>query len=745
MKDNNEKLKEMLTSEQIPEQLSPGNIKKMLDEKAPKKKRSGISVAGRIAAGAAACAVIAGSYAGTAHLMKARKNGNASLPSGTVSQEGNTKKDRIYVEAPYMNGAKNYEDVYEIMESSAKKYDKEQKRRKSFSFGNKYKTESFVESAIPAEESVMDGEATYGNSELSVNEENNSTPEYSETYNQEDGVLEADIVKTDGKNIYYIWNNGNMDYYVDDNGYYVNSSYRDYPVLDIASVKDGEFTGSSTLDLTPDLSSFDLEGKYNVQVYDMYIYNDMIEVIGTVNSGAYYYGKYVDGNGYYIDDKGNYHDPVSSTFVSVYTTDDKPELIGTYFQDGIYNDVRITPDGCMYLVSNYSTVDFKSVESSKNVERYIPCCGTENEIECMPPEDILLPTDYSESRYMMNYTVISGIDFSEQGEFSVVDSKALAGFTGTIYSSVDNIYAVVRDGDDSDVTRIAVQGGTIEPMASGSVEGYVLNQFSMSEYNGYFRIATTINKYHDNSTIIGGIFGTDEPSFTERNNAVTVLDMDMNTVGKIKDFGINESIKSVSFSGDMGYVVTYRQTDPLFAIDLSEPTDPTIIDEFKINGFSTYMQKWDDGLLLGFGIDANDAGVQTGVKLVMFDNSDPSDLREVGFCALNTYTTDSSYVYSMATYERKALLIAPEKNLIGFPVQIYDRDSYESTYKYVFYSYEDGEFVFRGEIKDGNMAERYSSADRALYIGNYVYVLSGEKFVSADMDTMSIVDTLEFN
>lgn len=729
MKENDEKLREMLTSEEVPEQLSPENMKKMLDEKAPKKKRSGISVAGRIAAGAAACAVVAGSYAGTAHLMKERKNGGSTSVS---TSDGGDKT--VYSEASYMKGAKSYEDVYELMAASAKKYERQQKKdRRKGLVESGFTNETIMDGAI-AEEAVEEADGYNGELGLTTGSNAEETPEYSETYDQEEGVREADIVKTDGKNIYYVWNGAENYHYDDDKQVYVNQ-YRSVPTLDIASVKDGEFTDTKKLDLTPDLSALDIEGNYTVQVYDMYIYNDMIEVIGGVGGNAPYY--YYEGGGYYYGNCNN-------TFVSLYTTGSDPELIGTYFQDGFYNDVRVAPDGCMYLISNYTTENFASIEDEDNIERYIPCCGVDDEVECLPPEDVLLPRKYSEARTSMSYTVISGIDLSEQGGFTVVDSKALAGFAGTIYSSADNIYAAAYSDGDSDITRIAVSGGTIEPAASGTVEGSVLNQFSMSEYGDYFRVATSINKYHDNSTIIGGFFGTDEPSYTERDNAVTVLDMDMNTVGMIKDFGISESIKSVSFSGDMAYVVTYRQTDPLFAIDLSDPTEPTILDEFKINGFSTYMQKWDDGLLLGFGIDANDDGIQTGVKLVMFDNSDPNNLREVGFCALNENTTDYGYITSTAAYQRKALLIAPEKNLIGFPIQGYARDTYETTYKYVFYSYEDGEFVFCGEITDKIDGERLTCADRALYIGDYVYVLSGEKFISADIDTMTVKDTVSF-
>jgi hypothetical protein len=779
MKENDEKLRDMLRSEEVPEQISPENMKKMLDEKAPKKKRSGIKLAGRIAAGAAACAVIAGSYAGTAHIMNERKNGGSG--SSVTSPD---KEKKVYVEAPYMNGAESYEDVYSLMKRSSEKYQRQLKKRQNSYITGGFKNEGGIvydaevneESAAyaaPADEGYVSPDLEMEDGFTGESAGKASAPEHSDTYDQEEGVREADIVKTDGKNIYYIWNDRDDYYYDEVEEAYVNSFNHNTPKMDIATVKDGEFTGSKTIDLTPDLSGFDIEGRTNITVTDMYVYNDMIEVIGSIGSASYYYGQYATG-GYYIDENGEFHDPVSSTFVSVYSTGDEPELIGTYFQDGYYNDVRIAPDGCMYLISNYNTVDFNSVQDAENIDRYIPCCGVDSEIQCVPPEDILMPIDTPPAKTLLSYTVISGIDLSEAGTFNVVDKKALAGFSGTIYSSAENIYAVVyantngSSSGDSDITRIAVSGGTIEPMASGRVEGYVKDQFSMSEYGGYFRIATTISKFHDNRSFFGDVFGTNEPSYTENSNAVTVLDMDLNTVGMIKDFGVNEQIKSVNFSGDKAYVVTFRQTDPLFAIDLSDPANPTILDEFKINGFSTYMQSWGDGLLLGFGQDADDNGRISGLRLTLFDNSDPNNLKAADVFTWNNEDfqdydygddtgTTATWYDSTAVWERKALLIAPEKNLIGVPISIslehYSNEKgwrASTTSQYVFFSFEDGKFVEKGIISDklndeDDLARINSPGfNRAIYIGDYVYALSGRKFVAASIDTLEVTDELVF-
>ena len=741
MKENDEKLKEMLTNEKVPEQLSPDNIKIMLDAKAPKKKRSGISVVGRITAGAAACAVIAGSYAGAAHMMKNRP-GRSSESSVVTTQNGEKQAgsgSKTSENKAYMVGAEDYSEIYAIMKKASENYDKQMKDTRSYGM----KTDDMVEEAQA--EDAEAAEAPMTNSDeafVGGKGGDGDAPEHSDTFNQEEDVLEADITKTDGKNIYYIYNDYN-------NNTGMSSKFSAAAVMNIASVKDGKFTGSKTIDLTPDLSGFDND-ELDVTVYDMYLYNDMIEVIGHVNNRpVYYYDDYYTNDEPWYEFKDDEEDTkqkqeeIDYTFVSVYSKGDTPKLIGTYYQDGSYSDVRISPDGYMYLISSYSSAYFDVVEDEEDVKQYIPACGIGYDVECLPPEDILLPDDDIEPVKLLNYTVIGSIDLNEKGSFEEVETKALAGFTGNIYSSKDNIYAACG-WQDTDITRIAISEGSITPGASATVEGFVNDQFSMSEYDGYFRVATTINKWEDRNTMFSSMFGTYRDPKHEHSNSLYVLDMDMEVVGSVTGFGADENIKSVNFNGDMGYVVTYEQTDPLFAIDISDPTDPFITDKFKINGYSTYMQKWDDGLLLGFGVDADSNAIETGVKIVMFDNSDPYDLKEVGFEALNR--SEHSWLSSQAVYDRKALLIAPEKNLIGFPVRIYEYEEEKEDMRYVFYSYEDGEFVKQGDIKYDTDDETGQDIgfDRAVYIGGYVYALSSEAFVSASIDGFDVIDTAKF-
>ena len=753
---NNERVREFLEQESVPEEISPENMKIMLDEKAAVKKRKKISMAGKITAMAASLALIVGTAVGTAGLV--RNFGGSTPKIGLIADNDEPKKnsadksETVSTGNSYMAGAESYGQIYNLLKAESKKRGDANcvtgADGGTFGAENGVAADNFEEAADESSVAVdIDDDIYYDESkdesapEESFDSANGAEGnEFSKTYDQEEGVLEADIVKTDGKRIFYL---SNLETY-DEVGFHESCN------LNIAEVNDGNFTNTMTINVAPEVKNEGVGWNVNINVNDMYLYNDMIAIIGNVNSYRDSYtinsAKGLDDD-YMIDDYS--YENNNSCFVSFYTNEDSPQLIGTYWQDGGYGDVRISPEGYMFLVSTYYSCDWNNIEGEDDIEAYIPKCGVDEGVRCLPASDILLPGGGIDNSDILSYTVIGSIDLTSSGQFSPVDSKALAGYTGNLYSSAENIYTTIG-WTDTEITRISTAGGIITPAASGKVEGYLKDQFSMSEYNGYFRIATTIEKWENinNETGIDGVF-TEQAPDVYRDNCVYVLDMELNQVGKVDGFGEDETIKSVNFSGDMGYVVTYEQTDPLFAIDLSNPAEPFITDEFKILGYSTYMQKWTDGLLLGFGVDADEEGIENGVKLTMFDNSDPYDLKAVGTYAVNSLNREEYYIYSNAVWERKALLIAPEKNLIGVPVsqENWYYDNYNCTSKYMFFSYENGEFIPLGEISnemsDYNEYEMFMF-DRAVYIDDYVYAICDGKMVSADTATITVKDIAEF-
>ena len=153
---------------------------------------------------------------------------------------------------------------------------------------------------------------------------------------------------------------------------------------------------------------------------------------------------------------------------------------------------------------------------------------------------------------------------------------------------------------------------TTEYLGSGSVPGHVLNQFSMSEHAGHLRVATTVGSPWDFSD--------------ESESVITVLAADTGgdlvQVGQVGDMGRGERIYSVRFVGDVGYVVTFRQTDPFYTIDLSDPANPVVRGELKITGYSGYLHPISDGLVLGIGQEATETGRTLGTKVTLFDVSD---------------------------------------------------------------------------------------------------------------------------
>ncbi len=738
-------IKGYFDSIEIPDAVSPENMKKMLDEKAVtkkhEKKRRNISVWGRIGASAAACAVIIGTGAASVNFMRSRDEKQAlktaetdsgiSADGGSVSSavsSSETDETKIVYDAPYMKGARSYKQVYKLMERAYK--DMEARSDEQIRFDEmetadaEFSSESQADSAPALQpEGAMQTNSENGNDYASdgieAKGDGSEDTEYSETHNQEDGVLEADIVKTDGKRIYALDQNSSR--------------------LNIAAVDSGNFTSSCTINIADSVSHPDSEesGADSVIVSDMYLYNGMIAVIGSVGN----YGSYSCYDCYYGG--------ADTTFAVFYSLEDEPQLLNVYYQDGYYSDVRISPEGYMFLISTYDSYNYNAIDDWKETDAYIPECGMDT-CELIPPEDILLPHDPLDNGEILSYTVISSIDLTVEGQAAAAETKALAGYTGTVYCSAENMYTTVG-WENTDITRISIAGGAISPAASATVEGYVNDQFSLSEYNGYLRVATTYSGYEDSNGIISRIFSEDGEWIED--NRVYVLDMDLNQVGAVTGFGKNETIKSVSFQGDMGYVVTYEQTDPLFAIDLSNPADPFITDDFFITGYSTYMEQWDDEHLLGFGVNADEYAVENGYKLVMFNNSDAYDLQEEGIYYISngrSYddTDISVSVYSEARHERKALLIAPEKNLIGVPITrtTYNYgDDYQTdtVTKYMFFSYEDGEFTLRGELSV-ELGDSYDSLNRAVYIGDYVYAANSSTFVSADIDTITEIDRVDF-
>jgi uncharacterized secreted protein with C-terminal beta-propeller domain len=255
-----------------------------------------------------------------------------------------------------------------------------------------------------------------------------------------------------------------------------------------------------------------------------------------------------------------------------------------------------------------------------------------------------------------------------------------------------------------------IDGGSITEKASATVPGMLKNQFSIDEYKGAFRIVTTVQTY------ITKIYTDGEDTYDYVNlraNALYTLDGNLNVLGRIEDVAKDEVVYSVRFDGDIGYFVTFRQVDPLFAVDLSDPRAPRIIGSLKIPGFSDYMHVYKDGLLFGFGHDADEKdGRVRGLKLSMFDVSDPANLNEIHTKKLDAYWSDASY-------NHKAILVNADRSLIAFPA--------EGAYYVYGYDKQTG-FYQKAKIDAGD--NLWDGSLRGLFIGECFYVCSAERITA---------------
>jgi len=237
----------------------------------------------------------------------------------------------------------------------------------------------------------------------------------------------------------------------------------------------------------------------------------------------------------------------------------------------------------------------------------------------------------------------------------------VAGTSGVVYASQDSLYVAATDYvspwrngvESTQIYKFALLGDSVPLDAVGSVDGMVLNQFSMDEEAGYFRIATTL--------------GWGE---TATNSVFVMQDTgdELAVVGSVNDLGISERIYSVRFEGDTGYVVTFRQVDPLFTIDLSNPTDPKVVGELKIPGYSSYLQSLGNNLVIGVGRDADPiTGAVGGLQLSLFDVSDRANPVQLD---VYSFSSDAWGGYSDAEWDHHAFSWFADVGVLTVPVTI---------------------------------------------------------------------------
>lgn len=669
MEDREKELEELIRSMAentgIPASIHPDAVEKKLEAaKAEKKRRLRRKY---IAGAAAACLCIAIGIAGgylhfyqgtsaTSDMAASSMDSAAGVPSESdESADGGAEESLIA-------SAESYDEIYKYIQ--AEREQTESDAGISSRFGIMEESASTADSASAGSASNSGSAASAGGSGTS----------YSDTNVREEGVGEADIVKTDGSSLYIV--NGQT--------------------VEIVGIESAEMEELAEIRMADDC-----------YIIELYVQDDRLVIMYTRTEHS------VDEDGYY----SNYRDYTNAL---VYDISDRtnPVKMGNISQSGYYNTMRVR-DGYVYVISNFYA---DTAAPRADTAAYIP----EVQGSAMAASDIYMP-----QRQMGDqYTVITSFSLEDPSEKT--DSKAVFGSSGMCYVSTENIY--VTEGwygqNDAEVTqtsirKVAYKDGILQGEAQTKVDGTLNDSFSIDEYNGYLRLVTTVSPISSGGIGIARFFGEDTERQQEDSNSLYVLDENLEIVGEIHDLAKDESVYSARFMGEVGYFVTFKQVDPLFSVDLSDPSAPQIIGELKIPGFSEYLHPYGDGQLLGIGMDVDEESVTTdGVKISMFDISDPADVKEEeNYVLEDLYGTDVAYNY-------KAVFVDVEKNLFGFM-------AYGDTTKYFIFTYDENGFreVFSRELTlFGDV--------RGLYAGDRFYLVNGNTVESFTMDGFQKVDDI---
>ena len=294
----------------------------------------------------------------------------------------------------------------------------------------------------------------------------------------------------------------------------------------------------------------------------------------------------------------------STTQIQVYSIVDRrnPEFEGRLIQDGYYNTSRKIGD-VVYLFTQYHMTSDVVGYVEKEYTSVIPKVNGEK----VAAGEIYLPESSGESGIL-----VSSLDVNKPDK--VLDSKLVISGYAQTYISKDALYLYEEDYDGAMITNIAkfaLDEGRISGVAAAAVRGYVRDTFAINASNGYLRVLTT-----DYST-------------EDEVNALYILDENLKLTGQLMGIAPGEEIYAARFMGNTGYFVTYRNTDPLFTVDLSDPAKPEIIGELKVTGFSEYLHFWDDTHLLGIGYESDEkTGNIENIKLSMFNIENPGEVTE---------------------------------------------------------------------------------------------------------------------
>ena len=512
--------------------------------------------------------------------------------------------------------------------------------------------------------------------------------DFAETNTRVEGIGEADRVKTDGRYLYVASFNSIIGMF--------------------QAEADGTLTLTGTIDCQYDVLQGRDPSSGSANLLEFYVSGDRLYALTTL---------------WTYEEDWRLSKNLCGTLVYDIADRAAPKLIREYWQDGTYLSSRVVGDSLL-TVSNYYIDEYAQTYTVDNV---IP--GTyaraDGEKCLVDAADIAVVNTAKPD----SYVVVSKADLTDLERSP--ETAVLFGGGCEVYCTADTLYvynteynwstaftdmvwrsAVSAPAEETKTTVLAFDITAPKPVfkAKGTVEGYLLNSWSLDAYNGYLRLAATKNE----------------------ENAVYVLNENLEQVGELTGIAPGEIIKSVRFMGDTAYVVTFVQTDPLFVIDLSDPTKPVVKGEVKLPGFSSYLHPAGDGLLIGIGSGGTEDGIDGSAKISLFDVSDPAAPKEADHIIFENAWLTSEY---------KAFVTVKADGSFLIPLEIY-ANYYEDDGSVYYSGFSNYTGAVRVAVKDGKLVElnRYMineeepfwcNCDRALYIDDTVYAISGMPYLAS--------------
>lgn len=548
-------------------------------------------------------------------------------------------------------------------------------------------------------DSMLEGECKLILEDSTTNAERDSETKNSKTNTQVNNVDEADIVKVDGNYIYYVSN-------------------KKLVIIDAhtpeASEKISEINYKDT-NFNP--REVYVKGQKIIVIGNEYDNSCKTEVISTEDVTATDIERVQESkpkSGMIIYDISNIKEPKETRRVMI---------------EGNYISSRMIEDNIYYVANKY--IATSNIQKNKmedlDEDKYKPVyqdTAVSQEEKCINYDLIYYFPETQDSSYLM----LAGLNINNNEEAEI---RTFLGAGQYIYSSEKNMYIATNKttygkgyevlGGTTHLLKIELNNGKFNFKAECNIDGQVNNQFSMDENKDTFRIATTTGNIWVDETTANNLY---------------ILNDKLEEIGRVENFGKEEKIYSVRYVENKAYVVTFKQTDPLFVIDLSESTKPQILGELKIPGYSTYLHPYDDTHLIGFGYDTKENGtrvITNGLKMSMFDISDFNNPQELFKISIG----DSKYTYSELLYNHKALLFSKEKNIIAFP--LYSSSGRKTNSRAAIYNIDlEKGFSLKGEIS--NVTNKYEeNVKRIVFANDTFYTFSDSLVKVANMDTLEVV------